>query len=159
MTNIDSLPDTTRLWVYQSNRPFKQEELPMVKTYLDQFVKQWVSHNNQLSALGEILHDRFILLMVDENQAGASGCSIDASVHFLKSLQAEFGVDLFDRMRFSFQQGEQVKTVSRDEFASLYASGAINDDTLVFDTLVNNKKAFEEGWLKPLKESWHHRMV
>ncbi len=154
-----TLPETSRIWIYQSNRPFTAEELPLVKAQLDQFTKQWVSHSNQLTAIGKILHDRFIVLMVDESRAGASGCSIDSSVHFLKSLQSQFGVDLFDRMRFSYQDADNVHTVTRDEFAELYANGTINDNTLVFDTLVNSKKAFDEGWLKPLKNSWHARMV
>lgn len=106
-----------------------------------------------------MLHNRFILLMVDESQADASGCSIDSSVRFLKQLQAKYGVDLFDRMAFSYKDGEEVHTVSRDKFNELYASGAINDDTLVFDTLVNTKAGFDAGWLKPLSESWHARLV
>ncbi len=156
---IETLSETSRIWIYQSNRPFTKEELPLVKAQLDQFAKHWVSHNNQLTAVAEILHDRFIVLLVDESRAGASGCSIDSSVRFLKSLQAQFDVDLFDRMRFSYQQGEVVKTVSREAFADLYARGEIDDETLVFDTLVNSKKAFDEGWVKPLKDSWHSRMV
>ena len=105
------------------------------------------------------MHNRFVILMVDESQAGASGCSIDSSVHFLKTLQSEYGVDLFDRMVFSFKQGEEVLSLDRETFAKWYAEGKINDDTPVFDTLVNNKKDLEENWIKPLGESWHRRMV
>ncbi|MEQ8705409.1 MAG: hypothetical protein RIC19_15885 [Phaeodactylibacter sp.] len=154
-----TLSDTTRLWVYQANKPFPAQAVPEIKTTLQSFVQQWVSHNRQLKAGADVLHNRFVILMVDESQADASGCSIDSSVHFLKQLQAQYGVDLFDRMYFSYQAGDEVHTVSREEFVERYANGEINDKTLVFDTLVESKAAFDKGWLKPLSESWHARLV
>ncbi|MCO6478624.1 MAG: hypothetical protein J5I94_18470 [Phaeodactylibacter sp.] len=159
MTTYDTLPDTTRAWVYQANRPFRDEDIPAIREKVRAFAQSWISHNRQLRAHADVLHNRFIVLMVDESQADASGCSIDKSVYFLKQLQAEYGVNLFDRMTFSYKDGEEVYTVPREEFARLYQEGRINDDTLVFDTLVNTKGALDENWLKPLSQSWHKRMV
>ncbi len=159
MTLPEVLPDTTRVWIYQANQPIADEQVPQVRDKIKSFAQNWVSHNRDLRSYGDLLHNRFVVLLVDESQAGASGCSIDSSVHFLKGLQAEYGVDLFDRMVFSFKQGDEVISLNRSEFAQWYAEGKINDDTLVFDTLVNNKKDLEENWLKPLKDSWHRRMI
>ncbi len=159
MEAIDQLSDSTRVWIYQSNRPFKEEDEEQIKTYVKQFAQQWVSHNRQLKAFGDLLHRQFVILMVDESQAGASGCSIDSSVRFMKGLQAEFGVDLFDRMSFTYLDEGQVKTADRASFAAKYQDGEINDDTLVFDTLVDNKHKFKNSWIKPLGQSWHKRMV
>jgi hypothetical protein len=97
--------------------------------------------------------------MVDESQAGASGCSIDSSVQFVRQLQQELGVDFFDRMLFAWQDGEQVQTAHRENFAALYRQGLIDGDTLVYDHLVKTKADFESAWLKPLSQSWHARMV
>lgn len=159
MTNNTTLPNTTRIWIYQSNEPFPDKEIPQIQQKVQDFAQQWISHNRQLRAHGDVLHERFVILMVDESQAGASGCSIDKSVYFLKNLQAEYSVDLFDRMRFSYLEDEAVKTVSREDFAKLYSEGKINDETLVFDTLVNNKGDFDNHFIKPLGKSWHKRMV
>jgi len=159
MTAYENLPDTTRVWIYQSSRPFTSTELPEIQAYLQQFARQWVSHNRDLRSFADVFHNQFIVLMVDESQAGASGCSIDASVHFLQQLQAQFGIDLFDRMFFAYKEDGEVKTAHRSEFKQLYQAGKISDETLVFDNLVTTKEAFEEKWTKPLKESWHKRMV
>lgn len=159
METLDHLSDSTRVWVYQSNQPFKAEDEDKVREYIQQFATQWVSHNRQLKAFGDLVHRQFVVLMVDESQAGASGCSIDSSVRFIKALQAEYQLDLFDRMTFTYLEGDAVKTANRDTFASLYQEGTINDDTLVFDTLVDNKAKFETAWIKPLGQSWHKRMV
>lgn len=159
MYTYDSLPDTTRVWIYQANRPFEEKDIPGIREKVQAFAQSWVSHNRQLRALGDVLHRQFIVLMVDESQADASGCSIDKSVYFLKQLQAEYGVDLFDRMAFTYMDGDRVATAPRDEFARLYRQGRINDDTLVFDSLVSTKGDFGRAWLKPLGQSWHKRMV
>jgi len=159
MNTYDAMPDNSKVWIYQSNRPFTEEELIKLQPILAQFANQWVSHNRQLKSFGQVFHNQFVVLMVDETQAGASGCSIDSSVHFMKKIEDDFQVNLFDRMRFTFKDGDQIKTASRDEFSKLYAAGTINDETMVFDTLVKTKKDFQEALTKRLGESWHKRMV
>lgn len=157
--NYQTLPDTTRVWIYQSNKPFPDRAIDEVKTKIKAFVENWASHGRNLSSYGDLLHKQFVILMVDENAAGASGCSIDSSVYFLKALQAEYEVDLFDRMTFTYLDGSDIKTVPRIVFGQLYRDGKINDETMVFDTLVNNKGDFENKWIKPLGKSWHKRLV
>jgi hypothetical protein len=156
---IEKFPETARVWIYQAARPFRDAEVPEVEHKLQAFATQWVSHNRQLRASGGVLHNRFVVLAVDESQADASGCSIDKSVAFLKALQAEYDTDLFNRMLFSYLDKGEVETVSREEFALLYANGHINDATPVFDTLVSTKGDFDTSFIKPLGASWHRRMV
>ncbi len=159
MEGFQYFPSETRVWIYQSSKPIDAEKVPALRSLVNQFAQSWVSHNRQLRAHGDVLYDRFILLAVDESQADASGCSIDKSVHFLKQLEAQLGVDLFDRMNFAWQDGDAVKTAPSTEFSALYQSGEINSDTLVFDNLVKTKGELEENWLKPLNKSWHKRFV
>lgn len=159
MDSFQDFPAATRIWIYQSNKPFPVEVVPKLKEVVNRFAQNWVSHNRQLRAHGDILHDRFILLAVDETQADASGCSIDKSVHFLKQIENELDVDLFDRMTFAWKEGDEIKTAGNEAFAELYQQGKITPDTLVFDNLVKTKGELEENWLKPLNQSWHRRFV
>ena len=156
---IQELPPQTRVWIYAATQPFTEEQTRDVRGLLLRFVDQWTSHNHQLRGSADILHNRFLLLFVDESTAGASGCSIDASVRFMKQLEEHYGVDLFNRLYFTFSQGKEIRTVSRDEFEQLYAAGSITDETPVFDTLVATKGDLERGFIKPLAESWHKRMI
>lgn len=159
MKSINALNPQARIWIYQANEPFANQEVAEVEQNLQQFAEQWVSHNNQLKAGAAVLHDRFLVLAVDETQAGASGCSIDSSVNFLKKLGAHYQRDLFDRLRFSYVKDGQVHTVSKDDFARLYQEGIINDETLVFDPLVKTVAELSASFEKPLKNSWHSRFV
>lgn len=159
MVTYRELPPDAKVWIYQSNRPFTDAELKELEQQIETFADEWVSHNLKLKAFGAVFLHQFIVLMVDENQAGASGCSIDRSVYFLKLVERNYGVELFDRQTFAYRDGDEVRTVPSQEFARLYRAGAINDETLVFDNLVNTKAAFDRSWIKPLGESWHKRMV
>ncbi len=159
MTTYDILPDTTRVWIYQSNRAFTPIEVEQMTAQINQFTDQWVSHNRALRTFGKLYHQQFVVLMVDESQAGASGCSIDSSVKFVKGLEGQYAVDFFDRLNFAYQEGEKVKTAAKEEFAQLYKNGVINDETVVFDNLVKSKGDFDLAWQKKLGDSWHKRFV
>jgi hypothetical protein len=152
--------DTARIWIYQANRPFSATELATLRPQLTAFCTRWTAHQQQLAAFGEVFYEQFIVLAVDEKQAGASGCSIDSSVHFLQQLEKEYQVALFDRLQFAYLDAhEQVQTLNRMTLKARFAEGLINDDTLFFDNLVNQLGAFRTSWLRPLGKSWHRRMV
>ena len=51
-----------------------------------ELIPNWASHGSSLKAAIEIFYDHFIVVLVDEKQAAASGCSIDKSFQFIKEL-------------------------------------------------------------------------
>jgi len=95
--DVSALSPHSRVWVYQSSRPFTEEEVVNLNLDLAAFTLQWTAHNQQLAARGGVGYGRFVLLMVDESRGGGtSGCSIDKSVHFMQDLGEEYQVDFFD---------------------------------------------------------------
>jgi hypothetical protein len=69
--------ESSRVWIYQADRQLSDTETLEIQKSLNNFVNTWTAHNNQLSAAAEVRYNRFLILIVDEEQAGASGCSID----------------------------------------------------------------------------------
>lgn len=151
--------NNSRVWLYQSNRVLTDKEVSEIQIKIKQFTNEWVSHSQALSASGDVLHNRFILLTVDESRAGASGCSIDSSVRFLQDLGMLYATDFFDRLNFAYLEDNQVKTAHKDDFAVLYSEGKINDDTIVFNNLVKDAEEMKMKWQIPLKDSWHKNFV
>ena len=156
---IFQLADHSRVWIYQSNRPFSEREQIVLTSQLNAFVQDWAAHGRDLLASGAVLLDQFIVLAVDERQAGASGCSIDKSVNFMKELADQYDVALFDRLIFTFLQDNTIKTATSSNFKRLFTEGSISKDTFVFDNLVNNVGDLKTVWLKPLASSWHKRFI
>jgi hypothetical protein len=145
----------SRVWIYQSDRKLTADELVQIQMNLDNFTRSWTAHNNQLKAKAEIRHNRFLVLIVDESQAGASGCSIDKSVNFMKQIEQQFGINLFDRFNLAYRDGEEVLSVPRHQFEELLKAGTINTQTIVFNNLVQNVTELQTKWEVPFKDSWH----
>ena len=106
LTDFKDLPGHSRIWIYQSNRSFTDAELEEIEQSLSAFLKEWTAHGSELHAGFEIRYKRFIIIGLDQSNTGASGCSIDTSVHFIQSLEQKYNVILLDRMNVSFKQGE-----------------------------------------------------
>lgn len=157
--NWEAFPEHSRIWIYYAKDPFTEEENDAASDMLLKFCQDWTAHNQALFATAKIFHKRFIVLMVDESKAGASGCSIDKSVSFVKMLGEKYHKDLFNRMIFSYIENNNVHSLNQADFKKAYEGNVINDNTKVFDHLVQTKKQFESQWIKPLKESWHKRLV
>jgi len=150
--------EQSRVWIYQSDRELYDDEVKQLHEILNNFASEWTAHNNQLKAKAEIRYNRFLILIVDESQAGASGCSIDKSVNFIKRLEQEFGISLLDRFNLAYREGEKVLSAPRDEFEDLLRSGKINSNTIVYNNLVQSLEQLETKWEVPFKDSWHNQL-
>lgn len=145
----------SRVWIYQSDRKLTDQEVQQIQPELDKFATNWTAHNNQLKAKGEVRYNRFFILIVDESQAGASGCSIDKSVHFMQQVQQHLGINLFDRFNLAYRDGEEVLSLPRHGFEAKLKDGSINKQTIVYNNLVQNLTELETKWEVPFKDSWH----
>lgn len=154
---FSELPPQARLWVYQASRPFTAAEQAEIKPLLERFATEWSSHGKGLQASAELLHDRFLVLANNENATAASGCSIDASVNFVRELEQRYGVSFFDRTRLAFLKGGEVELVGMQELKGKVAAGEINRNTLYFDTLVSNYGELQQAWPRPAGNSWLSR--
>jgi len=145
----------SRVWVYQSDKQLNDADVIKLQIMLDNFTTSWTAHNNQLKAKAEIRYNRFIILIVDESQAGASGCSIDKSVRFMKDIEQQFGINLFDRFNLAYRSDEQILSVPRHTFEGLISNKTIDANTIVFNNMVQNLAELETKWEVPFKDSWH----
>ena len=147
--------ENSRVWVYQANRKLTDNEVGEIKVLLDNFTTGWTAHNNQLKATAEVRYNRFLILIVDESQAGASGCSIDKSVHFMQQIESHFKINLFDRFNLAYREGNNVLSAPRHEFEEKLKQSLINTDTIVFNNMVQNLSELNTKWEVPFKDSWH----
>jgi hypothetical protein len=152
------MQENSRVWIYQSDRALNKNEIDTAISILKDFTNTWTAHNNQLKATFEIKYNRFIVLIVDENQAGASGCSIDKSVHIMKDLEQKFNINLFDRFHTAWKVNEEVISASRENFEQLIKEGEINNETIVFNNLVQTYSQYQQNWEIHFKDSWHAKV-
>ncbi|MCW5515620.1 ABC transporter ATPase [Muriicola sp. Z0-33] len=156
---FNTLPETSRIWIYQANRSFTDAELAEITELLNAFIADWTAHGADLKAGFEIRYNRFIILALDQHSAAATGCSIDASVHFIQQLERKFNVDLLDKMNVSYKQGEYIAYKPLSDFKKMAKNKAVSKNTVVFNHLVVNKGEYLSHWEVPASESWHARFM
>lgn len=159
LVDFNTLPEESRVWVYQANRSFSDEEIKEIQSRLDEFIENWTVHGSDLESGYTIKYKRFIVIGLNQNINHASGCSIDASVHFIQQLEKDFNVDLLDKMNVSYKQGEFVAYKTLTDFRKMAKEKAVSKHTIVFNNLVNNIAEFKENWEVPASESWHNRFL
>jgi hypothetical protein len=158
-SEVSIMPSNARVWVYQSNRLLSEVEVKVIENSGLDFINSWTAHGASLKASFDVLYNRFVVIAVDEAQALASGCSVDKSVHFIKDLEKQLNLNFFDRMQVAYRKGNEIAVASLSEFEKLAAHGLVNESTIVFNNMVNNKAAFDTDWEVPLKQSWQSRVL
>lgn len=148
----------SKIWIYQSDRELTETETVKLESLLNQFAESWTAHNQQLKAAAQIAFNRFIILLVDEGRAGASGCSIDKSVRFIQEVEDEFKINLFDRFNTAYFEGNRIQTANREELEALLKQGKVNHETIVFNNMVSTLGDLQTKWQIPFKNSWHARV-
>ncbi len=151
---FDTLPGSSRVWVYQANRKFTTEESLLVEQYLRQLCEAWETHGTPLRSSYTIAYQQFVVLGVDEQHQGASGCSIDGSVHALTELQQHLRLDFFNRTQIAFLQGDTVVLHPMRDLKSLFENKTLSGDALSFNNTVTTKEMWDKQWLTPARYTW-----
>lgn len=154
---FENLPEESKIWIYQSNRKFSDEELLEIENKLKDFIENWSAHGTSLEASYQIRYGRFIIMAVNQELQAATGCSIDASVEFIQQIEKQYNVDLLDKMNVTFKLGEHIAHKPLTEFKKMAKEKAVSGNTIVFNNLVNTVGEWNEYWEVPANESWHSR--
>lgn len=159
LVNFENLEDDARVWVYQSSREFSESETNEIINKIEAFISNWKRHGDDLKASYKIKYNQFLVIAVDEKYNEVSGCSIDASVNFIKQLENEFSLDLTNKLNISFKDNNNINIVSLSDFQKYVKLEKINSNTIVFNNMVTTKGNFEQNWEVTADKSWHKRFL
>ena len=146
--------DSSRVWIYQSNRLFTLSEALEIESTLEGFTNEWRTHGAEVCSYANLFFGQFIILMADETKAGVSGCSTDSSVRFIKNLGERYRVDLLNRSNLAFMIKDKVQILPLNQLQYAWENNFIDGNTLYFNNLVQTKKELEHNWIIPFSSSW-----
>lgn len=150
-----SLPLNSKVWIYASKRPITTNEQEKLTLVFQDFISDWESHGKKLNGKIEIVDDFFVVVAA-EDDGNMCGRAQDAQVRLMKAIDEEFNLGLMDRMKLNYQKNAgEIECLSMEE-ARLKK---LEDDTVIFDTMVNSLSAFQESFKKTLKDSWYKRVI
>ena len=62
VVRFDDISDESKLWIYQSNRPFKDELINSLEKKISQFLSSWTSHGCELNSAFTIRYNIFLFI-------------------------------------------------------------------------------------------------
>lgn len=157
--SFDALPDTSRLWVFQSNRLLLDKEQDYIQNQLNDFIKSWETHGVAMQASFELKYGCFVIIAADEDTQSASGCSIGALTTLFKSIESTLELSFFDRFAMAVELDGKIEVMPLNEFKEAIRQGRVEADSLVFNNLIANKLDMQSAWKLPLKNSWQKRYL
>lgn len=160
ITKFDALPDSARVWVYGSEPALGSKPSEEMLSEVDSFLGGWKAHGVPLHAARDWSDDRFLTIAVDQEQEGASGCSIDGLFRTLKALESRIGGQLVTSGLVYYRDRDgKIHAVSRDQFTRSSEAGEIDKDTEVFDMSVTNLGEWRSRFRSRASNSWHASLM
>jgi hypothetical protein len=150
----ESFSPESKIWIYQSNRPFSESEKEEAAGLLQAFANNWLSHGKKVKGLALILFNQFIILAADESTSSVSGCSTDSSVRLIKEIEQKLNIQLFDRQKLAFLINGEIKIIPVNEFAKALDQGILTPETIYFNNPVDNLNKFKNNWMIRIDQSW-----
>jgi len=159
LNGIANMAGTSRVWIFQSSTLMEGEIKRSIEQSFQEFLAGWAAHGSSLAAGFEIVHDRFLVLAVDESVAMATGCSIDKMMKLVQHVDDEFHLDLLNRMKVAYIDNENVVECDVNSFREMLEAGTANAQTRVFNNLVQSLAEYRAGWETTVAQSWHANLL
>lgn len=157
MYHFEIMPPNAKAWVFGSNRLLTNEELAAIDAKGQGFVSNWVSHQQPLKATFDILHGTFLVIMVDESANPVGGCGTDESMRFIKNLEKEYDIKLFDRLQVELMKDNEIIITGKAGATELFNKGGITTETIFFNKNLSVKSEFDKAFKIPFSESWVYK--
>lgn len=149
LSDFDHLPDTSKVWVYFSDRAWSEVETNTIQSEIQGFCTEWTSHGNQVQSAFKILYHQIIILVVDE----ASGCSTDSSVRFISTLQTRHSCNLMNRNLLTYlKSNNNIGQITLDQISSL------SPDTEVFNPFYQDLAYLKRELVQKISDSKYKRL-
>jgi hypothetical protein len=153
---FQEMPGQARIWVYQASRNLLAPELDQIKQILTQSCQNWEAHGAPLQASFEIKYNQVIIVAVNEAMNAASGCSIDASTRWFKSLGETLQVDFFSR-DVAVVREEQVELFALGQLKSAVETGLLTPEDQIITPLLQSVEQYRNQWLSTADQSYLKR--
>ena len=153
LTDFNNLPEDARIWIYASETSLNSNQQKEIINILSDHLEGWNAHKVPLTAGVTILENHFIVVALDENKNGASGCSIDTLQQKVQEIEKEFSISLMNRLNVFCKIEQEIHCIPSFKLESMAKA-----DTPFYDLTILAKSDLNT-YLKPISEGWCAHLV
>ena len=159
IVDFKTMPDDSRIWIYQSNRDFNESEIRIINDKTISFLDNWQAHGKNLECSYSIIDKRFIIIAVNENVNPIGGCSIDFSLQLIKDISNTIGIDLLNRLVVNYRLDNKVESLSLSDLKNKIKDGDFSPETIIFNTAINSKSELLNNFEIDIRSSWLSKFI
>jgi hypothetical protein len=154
IVDFKTMPDDSRIWIYQSNRDFDDSETVVINDKTISFLDNWQAHGKDLECSYTIVDKRFIIIAVNESFNPIGGCSIDYSLQLIKDISNTIEIDLLNRLVVNYKLDNRIESLSLGDLKNKIKDGIISSETIIFNTAINTKAELLNNFKTDIGSSW-----
>ena len=159
IVDFKTMPDDSRIWIYQSNRDFNESEIGIINDKTTSFLDNWQAHGKDLECSYSIIDKRFIIIAVNESVNPIGGCSIDFSLQLIKDISNTIGIDLLNRLVVNLKIDNRLESLSLGDLKNKIKDGDFSPETIIFNTAINSKSELLNNFEIDIKSSWLSKFI
>jgi hypothetical protein len=159
IVDFKTMPDDSRIWIYQSNRDFNESEIGVINDKTISFLDNWQAHGKDLECSYSIIDKRFIIIAVNESFNPIGGCSIDFSLQLIKDISNTIGIDLLNRLLVNLKIDNRLESLSLSDLKNKIKDGGFSPETIIFNTAINSKSELLNNFEIEVKSSWLSKFI
>ena len=159
IVDFKTMPDDSRIWIYQSNRDFNESEIGIINDKTISFLDNWQAHGKDLECSYSIIDKRFIIIAVNESVNPIGGCSIDFSLQLIKDISNTIGIDLLNRLVVNYRLDNRVESLSLSDLKNKIKDGDFSPETIIFNTAINSKFELLNNFEIDIRSSWLSKFI
>jgi len=159
IVDFKTMPDDSRIWIYQSNRDFNESEIVIINDKTTSFLDNWQAHGKDLECSYSIIDKRFIIIAVNESFNPIGGCSIDFSLQLIKDISNTIGIDLLNRLLVNLKIDNRLESLSLSDLKNKIKDGDFSPETIMFNTAINSKSELLNNFEIDIKSSWLSKFI
>jgi hypothetical protein len=148
LADFHGLPEESRIWLYACEKALTQSQQDYILNIISEELKGWNAHQQPLTAGVTILENHFIVVGLDENKNGASGCSIDTLQKTIQEIEKELTLSLMNRLNVFCKIEQEIHCIPSFKLESMAKA-----DTPFYDLTILTKSDLNT-YLKPISEGW-----
>ena len=159
IVDFKTMPDDSRVWIYQSNRDFNESEIGIINDKTIPFLDKWQAHGKDLECSYSIIDKRFIIIAVNESVNPIGGCSIDFSLQLIKDISNTIGIDLLNRLVVNYKLDNRIESLSLSDLKNKIKDGVFSPETIIFNTDIDSKSELLNNFEIDIKSSWLSKFI
>ena len=159
IVDFKTMPDDSRIWIYQSNRDFNESEIGVINDKTISFLNNWQAHGKDLECSYSIIDKRFFIIAVNESVNPIGGCSIDFSLQLIKDISNTIGIDLLNRLVVNYKLDNRIESLSLSDLKNKIKDGVFSPETIIFNTAINSKSELLNNFEIDIRSSWLSKFI